>query len=89
MNGTINITKAHYSVESPVWPWTAHYDYFLRDRDHETAHFHKGNNSDPISMHDRGDEVLGCLELGLSDSFVCFLRESKLTGVDIFQLREQ
>lgn len=89
VNGTVNITKAHYSVESPAWSWTAHYDYYLGDRAHEIAHFHKGNNSDPISMHDRGNEVLDCLELGLSDSFVRFLRESELTGVDVFQLSYQ
>ena len=83
--GTVNVSRAYYTAESPAWPCPVHYDYNRTDPKHEIAHLHPDNSS-KWDMHTEGSVALGYLKKGLSKGFSSFIQKSEDSGVDIFKI---
>lgn len=84
--GTVCVSRANFIIESPIWPCSAHYDYRLRDPQHEVAHFHP-NNEMKWYLPKEWTATENYLRTGLSRRFSTFLEESKENGVDIFSIK--
>jgi len=83
--GTVSITKANYSIDSPTWPCSAHYDYHLDNLEHEVAHFHPDNET-KLYLPKAWDQVDSYLRTGLSTGFSDFVQDCDERGIDIFNI---
>lgn len=87
LDGTICVSKVHYTVSSPSWSYDPHYDYNKIDEEHDMAHLHP-NSTEKWSMDDCPEKVLDYLVSGVSQRFACFLEEMKEQDIDIFHLED-
>lgn len=67
--GTVSVTKANFTLYSPLLSAKIHMDYDLTDPEHTSAHLHPNNSDDAIDLDTDSARALSYIEPALSPQF--------------------